>query len=539
MAEKDADMIFKEFKQHSIAEFFKKNRQMLGYSGKVRSLTTIIHEYVSNSLDACEEAGLLPEIRVEIRELGEDKYSVKVRDNGPGIPKSIVGKAMATVLAGTKFHRYLQQRGQQGIGAASCTLFSLITTNKPVHVISGTGKDSFECDISIDIKNNKPMVTEMKEYDKDFRGFSVYGEFADVKYENSDHGIYEYLKRTALANPHASIYLLEPDGKEVSFPRSVNEMPKRPKEIKPHPLGLTTSDLIDFAHLSDSRKLSAFFSETFSRFGPGKIEEIKRMVKVDFDKEPKNLTWEDAEELVKAFKETKWIAPELDALSTIGQMQIELAMKNILNPQFVSVIERKPKVFRGGIPFAIEVGIAYGGDAGRINKETNQRGGSILRFSNKVPLMFDASNCALTSAVNGVAWKRYDIGKFDEEPITVMINISSVYVPYSGVGKQAVSQEDEIIEEAKLAIMEASRGLQRYISGVRNKNVQQSRYKMIMRYVNQLSDDLSELTGEKKESVENSIKKVIETKYKGLFAESEGGESAALSESGGNEDMHE
>ena len=112
MAEKDADMIFKEFKQHSIAEFFKKNRQMLGYSGKVRSLTTIIHEYVSNSLDACEEAGLLPEIRVEIRELGEDKYSVKVRDNGPGIPKSIVGKAMATVLAGTKFHRYLQQRGQ-------------------------------------------------------------------------------------------------------------------------------------------------------------------------------------------------------------------------------------------------------------------------------------------------------------------------------------------------------------------------------------------------------------------------------------------
>src|SRR5208282_5466333 len=113
MPERNAEEIFTAFKEHSIAEFFKKNRQMLGYSGKIRSLVTIVHEYVTNSFDACEEAGILPSVKVVLKEKGEDRYTVGVTDNGPGIPRTYVGKALATILAGTKFHRYVQQRGQQ------------------------------------------------------------------------------------------------------------------------------------------------------------------------------------------------------------------------------------------------------------------------------------------------------------------------------------------------------------------------------------------------------------------------------------------
>src|SRR5271154_2592380 len=158
MAEtRKADEIFKEFKEHSIAEFFKKNRQMLGYSGKVRSLVTVVHEYVTNSLDACEDAGILPSVKVTLKNSGEDRYIVTVRDNGPGIPRNYVGKSLATILAGTKFHRYVQQRGQQGIGAAGCTLFSQVTTGKQIFVKSstGTGK-AYSCSISIDTVKNKP-----------------------------------------------------------------------------------------------------------------------------------------------------------------------------------------------------------------------------------------------------------------------------------------------------------------------------------------------------------------------------------------------
>ncbi|MGI0135152.1 MAG: ATP-binding protein, partial [Candidatus Micrarchaeaceae archaeon] len=171
MAERKAEEIFKEFKEHSISEFFKKNRQMLGYSGKVRSLVTVVHEYTSNSLDAAEEAGVLPDISVEIKELGEEKYRITVSDNGPGIPNKFVGKALATILAGTKFHRYVQQRGQQGIGAAGCTLFSQMTTGQPISVKSSTGASkAYSCKIAIDTMNNKPVVTEMTDLPDKFRG---------------------------------------------------------------------------------------------------------------------------------------------------------------------------------------------------------------------------------------------------------------------------------------------------------------------------------------------------------------------------------
>ena len=524
----NADEIFKEFKEHSISEFFRRNAQMLGYSGKVRSLTTIVHEYLTNSADACEEAEILPDIRVEIKELGENKYSVRVSDNGPGIPSKIAGKAFATVLAGTKFHRYKQQRGQQGIGAAGCTLYSKITAGKSVHLISGTTREKYECDITIDIKTNKPLVENLAMIEGDRIGTEIYGEFGDVKYENSDHGVYEYIKRTALSNPHMSIVLVDPQGSESVFLRATSELPKKAREIKPHPLGITTNDLLEFAHRSESRKLNVFLQESLSRVTSGKIDELRDLVKdVDFDSEPKKLSWDTAEKLVKSFKEIKWMAPEMDSMSEIGESQIEVAVRNILNPEFVKVVERKPKVFRGGIPFVVEAGIAYGGNSGksreptpRQKEEASAEGGlqsategNILRFANKVPLLFDASNCAITEAAKAIDWKRYAISNFDEEPISVFVNVSSVYVPYSGVGKQAVSQEEEIIDEIKLAVQDCARALQRYLSGIRNQNLRENRYKTIMRYVSQLSGDLSDITGVKKEEIEKNLKRLVEERF--------------------------
>jgi DNA topoisomerase-6 subunit B len=509
----NADEIFKQFKQYSISEFFRKNSQMLGYSGKVRSLTTIVHEYVTNSLDATEEANILPDITVEVKQVAEDKYHVLVADNGPGIPQSHIGKALATILAGTKFHRYIQQRGQQGIGATGCTLYAQVTTGKPIHVKSGTGKGAYECDLSLDIKSNKPLIANLEKLDGDFRGTVISGDFGDVKYESSDHGIYEYLKRTALSNPHASIKLVEPDGKEVVFLRSVQELPKKPKQIKPHPLGIGTSDLLDAAHLSENRRLSAFLIEAFSRVTQNKVDELHAIApEIDMAMDPHTLAWSDAEKLIKAIHQIKWIAPDLDSLSTIGETQMEVATKNILNPQFSAVIERRPKVFRGGIPFVIESCIAYGGNAGRATAEGSK--GSILRFANKVPLLFDGSSCAITTAVNGIDWKRYGISKFEEEPVSVVVNVSSVYIPYSGVGKQAIAQEDEIIEEIKLAVQDCGRALQRHISGIKSRELKETRLNALMRYVDQMSTDLSDVTGQNKDQIKKSLTRLIENRYK-------------------------
>ena len=70
-----------------VSEFFAKNRHLLGFDNPRKALLTTVKEAVDNSLDACEEAGILPEVWVQIEAVGKDKYKVAVQDNGPGIVK--------------------------------------------------------------------------------------------------------------------------------------------------------------------------------------------------------------------------------------------------------------------------------------------------------------------------------------------------------------------------------------------------------------------------------------------------------------------
>lgn len=538
-----------------MAEFFKKNQQMLGFSGKTRSLTTIVHEYVTNSLDACEEAGILPDVTITITEIDKEKYKVIAEDNGPGIPEKHLGKALGQMLAGTKFHRYCQQRGQQGIGASGCTMYAQITTGKPVHVVSRYDTKRITCDLSIDLKSNSPRIANLLKEDGSFgSGLRVEAEVAEVKYDQSSFGVYEYIRRTALANPHLQITLIDPEKQKSSFPRSSDKVPEKPMVVQPHPLGLSTNDLVDFAHREkESRKISSFLQERFTRVSAAKVDELRQMCPdVDFDKKPSDMQWVDAEKIVKAIQnpEMKWIAPATDSVKPIGSEQIEKSLKNIIAPEFVFVSERSPKILHGGIPFMVEAAIAYGGGAGKnggMNQGTKPSsagasgtGGAgatpastaqseIIRYANRAPLLFDNSGCAITEAVKEIDWKRYKLKNFEEEPISVFVNLSSVYVPYTSAGKQAISNEDEILQEIKNAIMEAARELQRYLGGKHRDRDRAERKKAIIRYVKQLSKDLPELAGKGKPSeIEKKLIELIETKYSGQI---EAGEDE---EEGGN-----
>ncbi|MBU0590923.1 DNA topoisomerase VI subunit B [Candidatus Micrarchaeota archaeon] len=501
---------FDEFKEHSVAEFFKKNRQMLGFSGKIRSLTMIVHEFVTNSLDACEEAGILPEISVKIEELGNEHYQVSIKDNGTGIPKTHLGKALGQMLAGTKFHRYIQQRGQQGIGAAACTMFSYITTGQATNAITCHNGTRIAATISMDFKNNKPIIDVTSTEPTLESGLTVISEYKEVKYEKGNHGVYEYLRRTALANPHCLIELIEPSNERTVFPRSVEKNPPKAFEIQPHPLGIGTHDLIELAkHDKEHKRLSAFLQNRFSRVSAAKIEELRSLAPdVDFNMKPGALTWESAEKVVKTFSEVKWISPATDSLVPIGKEQIEASFTNIFNPEILVVTQRPPRIYRGGIPFLVEVGIAYGGGIAAAKKK-----GEIMRFANKVPLLFDTGGCAITETIKTMDWKRYNIKEFEEEPIAVLVNLISVHIPYTSAGKQAISQEEEVMSEIKFALMEASRGVQKYLSGKRKAHEIATKRKVVSRYVQQLSADLALLTGGKQKKIEQELEMIIDKKY--------------------------
>ncbi len=503
----------KEFKEHSVAEFFKKNKQMIGLYGKVRTLTMVVHEYVTNSLDACEETGILPNIDVKIDELGEEYYEVTVTDNGPGITQENVGKAFGKLLAGTKFHRMMQSRGQQGIGAAGCTMLSQMTTGKPTKIITGKeGKKPIALEMVIDPRQNEPKLSNLKELDKDFRGTSVQAKFKGVLYRDSDQGALEYLRRTAIANPHVQISFRDPMGQKFVFKRTHNALPERPVEIKPHPKGTTVDDILTYCKTTKGRTVATFLTNDFDRMGAKGIEEIKKKVHFDLNKDPKTLTWEEAEELIKAFKSIDFIAPSTDALRPIGEDQIRKSLQSIVQPEFLTVLTRKASVYSGGYPFQVEIAIAYGGGAGK--KVGDQTSMDIMRFANRVPLLFDTGNCALTKAVQTVDWKRYDIKDPETAPVTVFVNFISVHIPYTGAGKQAIADEEEVLEEIRLALMQTGRKAGIYIAHKRREAENQQKRLMFYKYIPEVCKALSTITKANEGGLKEKMEKMVLARLK-------------------------
>lgn len=508
-----AEELEKEFKEHSVAEFFQKNKQMLGLYGKVRTLTTIIHEYVTNSIDACEEAGFLPDIEVKLDELGTEYYEVTITDNGPGLTEHTVGKALGQLLAGTKFHRLMQSRGQQGIGSSACTMLSQMTTGKPIKVITGTGKGKpISLELTIDPKKNAPKISNMKELNRDFRGTAIQAKFKNVIYRESEQGVLEYLRRTAIANPHVQISFRAPNGTKTIFKRTQNKIPKLPTSVKPHPKGIAVNELVSMAKYTDARKVNSFLKNDFDRMGNKSLEALSKKVDFDLNKDPRQLAWHEAEEIINAFKEIDFIAPKADGLSPIGEEQIRKSINSIVNPDFLTVITRKPNVYAGGFPFQVEVAIAYGGGAGRSMGE--ERKVEIMRFANKVPLLFDAGSDAITKAVHSIDWKRYDIKDVDNAPLTILVNFISVHIPYTGAGKQAIADEEEVVEELRLALMESGRKAGRFISGRRREKEMQMKRLLFYKYIPEIAGALGRLTKTNEDMLKKNLEKMVLEKLK-------------------------
>ena len=550
----EASQLFKEFKIQSVSEFFRRNAAMLGYTGKIRSLTTVVHEAVTNSLDACEEAGIAPYIRVEIEELGREHYKVIVEDNGPGIPEKYITHVFGKMLAGTKAHRNIQSRGQQGIGISGAVMFAQITSGKATRVITSTGDKIVEAWVKIDVDKNEGKIVkkEKRPNPNGWRGTRIELEVKNVRYIRSKQGVYWYLKLTAIANPHAHIELIEPDGKLIVFPRSSEEVPKPPVEMKPHPRGVLTDDVYRMARKTRRNTVRRFLIGEFSRISEKKVDELiryvaalrliktekdkgvqeqlyERLVKGEVDavlrsfrgytkvvkqvaklmeKPPEKLTWHEAEEIVEAFKYMKFLAPPTHGLRPIGEENIEQGLTNILKPEFVTAVTRPPKVYSGGIPFQVEVGIAYGGEI--------PGGFELLRYANRVPLLFDAGSCVTTLAARSIDWRRYRVDDLDRAPLMLMINVVSVHVPYTGTGKQSIASVEEIQAEIRLAIMDAARKLQTYLSGKHRRLSQVKRKKTFQKYVPEIARALSILVGVPEEEAAKYFQEFIESRFENI-----------------------
>ncbi len=483
-----------DFQRLTPSQFFRKNKQMLGFTGKIRSLTIVFHELITNSFDACEEAGILPDIDIELKRIDKEHYILKHKDNGPGIPEDYVMQVYCMMFAGSKF-RNIQSRGQQGLGCSGCVLLSQMTTGKPARVIScykdGDEIKGVKMKFQMDVENNRGILMEREDYPAESTGVCIELQFKDVSYSLAEQGAFEYIRRTMIGNPHAKITFRDPSGHKYIFKRAADVVPVQPKEVLPHPKGVSADDLMTMAKNTDSRRYKSMLTSSMSRMSAKKVNEIAEITGIDMNKRPKAMTFQEAEAIVHCFKKMKFMAPPTDGLIPIGSEQVEKGMKQILKPEFVTTITRKPVTYAGGVSFIIEAGLAYGGEAGRIVNE--QRKSEIMRFANRVPLTFDAGSCAITEALKSIDWKRYGLRDMDNTPLTLFVNIISTQVPYLSTGKQSVSPEPEIVHEIRQATMKLARKLQKHLRAKRAAKEKEKRSKVFEEYVPVIIEEAAKL----------------------------------------------
>src|SRR3989338_1402749 len=464
MVQKTAEELAKKQREISIAEFFEKNRHLLGFDNPRKSLLTAVKEGVDNALDACEEARILPEINIEIIQLEETRFRLIMEDNGPGIIRKQIPKIFAKLLYGSKFHKLSQTRGQQGIGISAAVLYAQLTTGKPATIMSKTGnkQPAHQFKLKINTQTNEPDIMEDIEIKWDEKDHGTRIEMdLEGAYMKGRQSVDEYLKETAIINPHATIIYTNPEAQQTLFSRVTQELPQEAKEIQPHPYGVELGRLIKMMEMTEARSLQQFLCSEFSRVGPGTAKEICENAKLLPTMKPENITRDMAEALYKGIQATKIMAPPTDCLSPIGHDLIEKSLKKEINAEFYCAVSRPVFVYRDN-PFQIEVGIAYGGDQPKDQLVT------LLRFANRVPLLYQPGACAFTKSISSTTWKPYGLhqsqGSLPVGPVTFLLHIASVWVPFTSESKEAVTHYPEIIKDIKLALQEAGRKLQSYVN---------------------------------------------------------------------------
>jgi len=508
-----AEDLAKRQKEISIAEFFEKNKQILGFDSPQKALVMAVKEAVDNSLDACEDAKILPEINVTIERVEKDEYKLTVEDNGPGIVRREVPKVFGQFLYGSRFHAVRQTRGQQGIGISAVVLYGQLTTGKPVKIetkiLSEDVGYSFELLIDT-MKNRANVLREEPIIVKKKSGVKIEINLKG-KYTKGRQSVIDYLQNTAIVNPHATIIFNDPDGLKIKYERVWDQPIEPPKETKPHPLGVEIGEIMKMVSQTNAKKVSTFLCSEFSRISTNLSIEICKKAGIDPNKDPKKLSLKEIKALQDSFKNVKILPPSPESLSPIGETLIKKGLKNVLGelkPSFYSIpVTRNPSVY-GGNPFVVEAGLVYGGN---IPQDEPVK---ILRFANRVPLLYQAGSCALTKAVENLDWRKYGLEQRGGQgipvgPMIILIHIGSTRVPYTSEAKEAISEIPEIINELDLALKESARQIRTFLIKKEVKNKLTEKFFLVQKILPRIAEKSSMILQKPLPKLEPVITKIM------------------------------
>jgi DNA topoisomerase-6 subunit B len=329
--------------------------------------------------------------------------------------------------------------------------------------------------------------------------------------KNRKQSIYEYLRSTAIMNPHADITLIEPDGGHTDFERVTEKLPLIPKEIKPHPYGIELGTFMKMAKEAKERKIISFLSNSFSSVSLHKAKMIIEKAGLNVSLNPSKLSLDDAKNIVNAFKKVRLMAPPTDCLSPLGELLIKRGLKKetqTLSPEFISTDKRNPTVF-SGTPFMVETGIVYGGN---LPKEERIE---ILRFANRVPLLYQEGSCVITESLKQIDWRRYGLQQrggrgIPYGPAIILVHVASVNIPFTSESKEAIAHVEEIEKEIRLSLQQCARKMKSHLAKKEKKVKTKNKFVLISKILPEIAKKSAETLGKSIPPIDEIITQIMD-----------------------------
>lgn len=509
----------------STAEYFSKNLQQVGFSSPTKAVLTTLKEAVDNSLDACEEQGILPEISVQIEKLGAgtlkntDLIRIKVEDNGPGLSLEDVPKVFGEYLASSKFGRGRCSRGQQGIGISAATTWAQLTSAKGVTVVTKTKtmRQPVQVQVAVDIKHNKGLLKEKKDGKlKGPHGLSV--EFIiDGRIQlQGEGGLITYLTGTALVNPHLTLHYTLPEQKTITIPRVSNDSPDVPNATEPHPHTMKLGEFIAHSHLFGRMALKAWLKKGFSRISDNSLAEFvkngldKKMLDTSVDK----ISESQFKDIFSVIHKTELMSPSTKSVMTIGEESFSKSVRRLGEVDFFSVVTRRPTICDYK-PVAVEVAVAR--LKGLSKGEGSEDGPvQVLRFANRVPLQFDKSACAMVKAIESVNWRSYGLQQPKDSlplgPYVIAVSLVSPFIKFKNASKETIDASDELVEELRRTLIQAGQRLSRHIKKEHREQDLENKLRYIEQFCPILVDCLCRITkapDKRKKKATEGLEKIL------------------------------
>ena len=523
----------KNQKQVAISEFFEKNKHFLGFDSLTRSLITAVKEAVDNSLDACEEARILPEIRVQITKIDDKKNIVELKseDNGPGIPQRSIEKVFGQLLFGSRFHAIRQSRGQQGIGITGVVMYSQLTTGRKTHVRSkiATEASAAIVDIGLDTRKNKATksnetreIWERPDGSLKEHGLEVTTRMK-AKYQKGRQSVYQYLRMTSIVNPHADITFVDPEGQIHHWARVTERLPTKVESIKPHPHGIHLGTLQRMCTESTDSRMTVFLRNNFSGMSTRAAKELLEVAEISEKAKPKSLKPEQYRALLEAFqgertlnnKPVKLLNPPTNCLSPIEELLIKKGLSKTIDSRFVTTMTRSPTVTQGN-PYQVEVGLIFG--EGMLADKPVE----VLRFANRVPLMYQQGGCLLTKAIESVDWRQYGLDQaggrgVPKGPAAILVHLASTNVQFTSEAKEALADNSEVLDETRKALLEMGRGLRKHLEKKKKMAKTQEKFELVNDIIPAIAEKSAQILGRPVPELAGSITKIMSA----VIAESE------------------